>query len=203
MGRRPARPLGPGANTAGVRACIAHRSRRLGFRRFRDTAGAETRRPRTALYGPSIRRRHSRAKRQCGKLAGIKGKCWRAGRDSNPRPSGSKYELAPRSDARLRTLALQGHARSGTRLQRHRLLALSGSNCGGVLSRARSPAPPRPLLSQPTPVRIGPSCNGLRTTAKECGGGGRLPIRMEHFIRFEMRRSSRVTRPSVEQAGAR
>jgi len=33
---------------------------------------------------------------------------WRAGRDSDPRPSGSKYELAPRSDAELRLRRCEG-----------------------------------------------------------------------------------------------
>ncbi len=38
----------------------------------------------------------------------IDSELWRAGRDSNPRPSGSKYELAPRSDAGLRLLPCEG-----------------------------------------------------------------------------------------------
>jgi len=39
---------------------------------------------------------------------------WRAGRESNQRPSGSKDERAPRSDAGLRVVAWQGPALSGT-----------------------------------------------------------------------------------------
>ena len=92
----------PGAGTEAARSQLAGR-RSLTFFRRRSLAS----RVRVARDG-------TRSSSRGSATSQARRNHWRAGRDSNPRPSGSKPESAPRNDAGLRLVALHRPAQSGT-----------------------------------------------------------------------------------------